>query len=139
MKKTILTIDDQADIRRLVRMTLEYDGYTVLEASEGEQGLALARSHRPDLILLDVMMPGLDGLMVGKTLQADPQLSRIPVIMLTALDRDADIDAGLGTGARAYLCKPFGPVELLQMIESFILEAQGTLASNTGTAPSIPR
>lgn len=138
MKKTILTIDDQADIRRLVRMTLEYDGYTVLEASEGEQGLVLARSRRPDLILLDVMMPGLDGLMVGKALQADPQLSRIPVIMLTALDRDADIDAGLGAGAKAYLCKPFGPVELLQMIESFILEAQGTLASNTGTTPPIP-
>lgn len=139
MNKTILTIDDQADIRRLVRMTLEYDGYTVLEASEGQEGLALARSRRPDLILLDVMMPGIDGLMVSKTLQADPQLCRIPVIMLTALDRDADIDAGLEAGARAYLCKPFGPVELLQMIESFILEAQGNPGSNTGTLPTLPR
>jgi len=139
MKKTILTIDDQADIRRLVRMTLEYDGYTVLEASEGEEGLSLARSRRPDLILLDVMMPGIDGLMVSKTLQADPQLSRIPVIMLTALDRDADIDAGMEAGARAYLCKPFGPVELLQMIESFILEAQGNPGFNTGTSPILPR
>ena len=139
MKKTILTIDDQADIRRLVRMTLEYDGYNVLEACEGEEGLALARSRRPDLILLDVMMPGIDGLMVSKTLQADPQLSRIPVIMLTALDRDSDIDAGMDAGARAYLCKPFGPVELLQMIESFILEAQGSTASDNGTSPSLPR
>jgi len=139
MKKTILTIDDQADIRRLVRMTLEYDGYTVLEACEGEEGLALARSRRPDLILLDVMMPGIDGLMVNKTLQADPQLSRIPVIMLTALDRDSDIDAGLETGARAYLCKPFGPVELLQMIESFILESQGASVSSTGYSPFLPR
>jgi len=139
MKKTILTIDDQADIRRLVRMTLEYDGYTVLEASEGEEGLALARNRRPDLILLDVMMPGIDGLMVSKTLQADPQLSRIPVIMLTALDRDSDIDAGMEAGARAYLCKPFGPVELLQMIESFILEAQNSSASSTGASPSLPR
>jgi len=138
MKKIILTIDDQADIRRLVRMALEYDGYTVLEASEGEQGLALARSHRPDLILLDVMMPGVDGLMVSKTLQADPQLSRIPVIMLTALDRDSDIDAGLEAGARAYLCKPFGPAELLQMIESFILEAQGNSASSRGPSPILP-
>ena len=139
MKKTILTIDDQADIRRLVRMTLEYDGYTVLEASEGEEGLALARNRRPDLILLDVMMPGIDGLMVSKTLQADPQLSRIPVIMLTALDRDSDIYAGMEAGARAYLCKPFGPVELLQMIESFILEAQNSSASSTGASPSLPR
>ncbi|MDD0839787.1 response regulator [Curvibacter sp. HBC61] len=138
MKKTILTIDDQADIRRLVRMTLEYDGYTVLEASEGAEGLALARSRRPDLILLDVMMPGVDGLMVGKTLQADPVLSRIPVIMLTALDRDADIDAGLEVGVRAYLCKPFGPVELLQMIESFIQEADGAATAPSATAPTTP-
>lgn len=136
MKKTILTIDDQADIRRLVRMTLEYDGYTVLEASEGTEGLALARSRRPDLILLDVMMPGIDGLMVGKTLQADPELSRIPVIMLTALDRDADIDAGMEVGVRAYLCKPFGPVELLQMIDSFIQEADA--AAQAGRPSSTP-
>lgn len=136
MKKTILTIDDQADIRRLVRMTLEYDGYTVLEASEGAEGLALARSRRPDLILLDVMMPGIDGLMVGKTLQADPVLCRIPVIMLTALDRDSDVDAGLEVGVRAYLCKPFGPVELLQLIESFIQEAQSTPDSAPSAFPS---
>lgn len=116
MPKTVLTIDDQADIRRLVRMTLEFDGYKVLEASDGEEGLHLARLHKPDLVLLDVMMPGLDGLAVSTTMRADPALQNIPVVMLTALDRDSDMDAGLEAGAKAYLNKPFGPVELLRLI-----------------------
>ena len=114
--KTVLTIDDQADIRRLVRMTLEFDGYKVLEASDGEEGLHLARTHKPDLVLLDVMMPGLDGLAVSTTMRADPALKDIPVVMLTALDRDSDMDAGMEAGAKAYLNKPFGPVELLKLI-----------------------
>lgn len=116
MPKTVLTIDDQADIRRLVRMTLEFDGYKVLEASDGEEGLHLARTQKPDLVLLDVMMPGLDGLAVSATMQADPVLKEIPVVMLTALDRDSDMDAGMEAGAKAYLNKPFGPVELLKLI-----------------------
>jgi len=87
MSRRILTIDDQSDIRRLIRMTLEFEGFEVLEASGGEEGLAMARKHQPDLILLDVMMPGLNGLAVSKTLAADPVLRQIPVVMLTALDR----------------------------------------------------
>lgn len=130
MPKTILTIDDKTDIRRLVRMTLEFDGHTVLEASSGAQGLALARSQKPDLILLDVMMPEMDGFEVGRILRDDPELTTIPVVMVTALDGQADRATGLGTGVRAYLNKPFSPVELLQLIKQLLDEssAQNTAA-----------
>jgi DNA-binding response OmpR family regulator len=124
MNRRVLTIDDQADIRRLIRMTLEFEGFDVLEASHGEEGLAMARKHRPDLILLDVMMPGLNGLAVSKTILADEQLRRIPVLMLSALDRDADIDAGLQAGARLYLGKPFGPLELIARVHDLIDQSQ---------------
>ncbi len=123
MKKTILTIDDKTDIRRLVRMTLEFDGHTVLEAASGPEGLELARNKKPDLILLDVMMPGMDGFEVGRILRDDPQLRQIPVIMLTALDSQSDRETGLGTGVRAYLNKPFGPVELLRLIKQLLTSA----------------
>ncbi|OYU27345.1 MAG: two-component system response regulator [Burkholderiales bacterium PBB2] len=124
MNRTIIAIDDQADIRKLIRMTLEFKNFRVIEAESGELGLQLVRSHRPDLILLDVMMPGLDGLTVSKTLAAEPELSHIPVVMLTALDRDHDIEAGLQTGARAYLIKPFSPMELIRLVAQ-LTEAGG--------------
>lgn len=120
MKKTILTIDDKTDIRRLVRMTLEFDGHTVLEAASGPEGLELARTQHPDLILLDVMMPGMDGFEVGRILRDDPQLSAIPVVMLTALDGQSDREVGLGTGVKAYLNKPFSPVDLLRLIQQLL-------------------
>jgi two-component system phosphate regulon response regulator PhoB len=117
MTHTVLTIEDQPDIRRLIRMTLEYDGLTVLEASDGEEGLKLARQHLPDVILLDVMMPGMDGLTVNRTLSVDSRLKHIPVVILSALGRTADIQAGLETGVHAYLVKPFSPWELLDVIQ----------------------
>jgi DNA-binding response OmpR family regulator len=116
MTCTVLTIEDQADIRRLIRMTLEFRGMKVLEAADGEQGLALARSARPDLILLDVMMPGIGGLEVSTTLARDPTLSGIPVVMVSALGHTEDVQAGLNTGVRAYLVKPFSPWELLELV-----------------------
>jgi CheY-like chemotaxis protein len=125
MSRRILTIDDQSDIRRLIRMTLEFEGFEVLEASGGEEGLAMARKHQPDLILLDVMMPGLNGLAVSKTLAADPVLRQIPVVMLTALDREADVEAGIEAGAKSYLAKPFGPIELIDIVNQLIDVAQG--------------
>jgi len=115
MKKTVLTIEDQPDIQRLIRMTLEFKGFVVHEAADGLDGLKQARSLKPDLILLDVMMPGMDGLSVQKTLAADPALASIPVIMLSALGSAADVAAGKRTGVRAYLVKPFSPWELLDL------------------------
>jgi len=89
----------------------------VLEASDGEEGLKLARQHLPDVILLDVMMPGMDGLTVNRTLSVDSRLKHIPVVILSALGRTADIQAGLETGVHAYLVKPFSPWELLDVIQ----------------------
>jgi len=116
MTCTVLTIEDQDDIRRLIRMTLEFKGFRVLEAANGPDGLQLARSQKPDLILLDVMMPGMDGLTVSQTLAADPVLGRTPVIMLSALGTADAVQAGLQTGARAYLVKPFSPWELVALV-----------------------
>jgi CheY-like chemotaxis protein len=116
MPHTILTIEDQPDIRRLIRMTLEFKGHSVLEASHGEEGLAMARKHRPDLILLDVMMPGINGLTVARTLAADPELCDTPVVMLSALGAAHDVESGLSTGVRNYLVKPFSPWELLDVV-----------------------
>jgi CheY-like chemotaxis protein len=124
MPHTILTIEDHDDIRRLIRLTLEYKGHTVLEAPDGTQGLARARQHRPDLILLDVMMEGLDGLSVAQTLAADPELRRIPVVMISALGTPDDVQAGLDTGARAYLVKPFSPLDLLSKVNRLVDEAR---------------
>jgi DNA-binding response OmpR family regulator len=124
MKHTILTIEDQADIRRLIRMTLEFKGFEVLEACHGEEGLQIARAKLPDLILLDVMMPGMDGLSVSKILSADKSLSHIPVVMLSALGQDTDIEAGLSTGVHAYLVKPFSPWELLELVDKLTQTAQ---------------
>jgi two-component system phosphate regulon response regulator PhoB len=121
MKRTVLSIEDQADIRRLIRMTLEFKGLDVLEASDGEEGIRLARQHVPDLILLDVMMPGMDGLTASRILGDDPLVAHIPIIILSALGRTSDIDAGLETGVRAYLVKPFSPWELLALVDQLTL------------------
>jgi DNA-binding response OmpR family regulator len=132
MSQKILTIEDTADIRRLIRMTLEFQGYEVIEASEGVQGLNLARSQKPDLILLDVMMPGIDGLDVARQLSDDPLLRRIPVIMLSAMGAASDIRAGLQAGVKAYLVKPFSPRELLDKVSRLLESASGA----KGAAPA---
>jgi DNA-binding response OmpR family regulator len=126
MSHTILAIEDHADIRRLIRMTLEFKHYKVLEAANGEDGLALARSAKPDLILLDVMMPGIDGLAVGKIMSTDVELCRIPVIMLSAKGQVQDVRAGLATGVKAYLVKPFSPWELMDQVRNLIAQVQAS-------------
>jgi DNA-binding response OmpR family regulator len=123
MSHKVLTIEDQPDIRRLIRMTLEFKGFEVIEAADGALGLGMARKEHPDLILLDVMMPGMDGLTVARTLSTDPDLRRIPVVMLSALGAAADQAAGLDAGSRAYLVKPFSPWELLDKVAGLIAEA----------------
>ncbi len=128
MTHTVLTIEDQPDIRRLIRMTLEFKGFRVLEASNGEDGLELARFAQPDLVLLDVLMPGIGGLSAAKRLRADPALCHIPIVMLSALGSASDIDAGLETGACAYLTKPFGPVALLELVGRLIAETPPKLS-----------
>jgi two-component system phosphate regulon response regulator PhoB len=127
MTRTVLTIEDQPDIRRLIRMTLEYDGLTVLEAGDGEEGLSMARQHLPD-----VMMPGMDGLTVNRTLASDARLKHIPVVILSALGRSEDVKAGLETGVHAYLVKPFSPWELLDVVDKLTGKAACAEAGTAG-------
>jgi DNA-binding response OmpR family regulator len=116
--KTILIVEDQADIRELIRMTLEIEDYTVHEAEEGHTALALAQRVQPDLMLLDVMLPGgMDGYEICRRLRADARHRRTPIVMLTARDSSADRETGLRAGANHYLAKPFSPRQLLQAID----------------------
>lgn len=104
----ILIVDDEADIRELVRFALQSVGLSdTIEAADGREAIALARKEHPDLILLDLMMPGVGGLDVCKTLQADPQTVDIPIVILSALGDEADIVCGLELGASDYVTKPF--------------------------------
>ncbi len=115
--KKLLIADDEDGIRSLVRMTLEADSYEILEARDGEEALALAREHRPDLILLDVMMPGASGVEVCRALKSDASTSGITIIMLTAQAQEEDREEGVAAGADDYFTKPFSPVGLLYKVE----------------------
>ncbi|CAM8626674.1 CheY FOG, CheY-like receiver [Comamonadaceae bacterium] len=132
MKKTILSVEDTAGIRRLIRMTLEYMGFQVLEAADGEEGLSMAREHRPDLVLMDVRMPGVSGLTACEVMRSDPELRAIPVVMLSSAGGADDIAAGLESGAKAYLVKPFQPVELIELVTRLIEEADPHFAATPG-------
>ena len=116
--KTVLVVDDEQDILDLVRFRLEHDGYRVLTASDGQTGLTLAQQERPDLCILDVMMPKLSGLEVLARLRADPATAATRVILLTARGQDADVDRGFELGAHDYVTKPFSPKELRRRVHA---------------------
>ncbi len=113
----ILIIEDDVNIARLIELELGYEGYQVAVAHEGNQGLELFKNDQPDLVLLDVMLPGLDGVEVCKRLR---QMSKVPVIMLTAKDGVGDRVVGLDSGADDYLTKPFATEELLARIRAVL-------------------
>jgi two-component system, OmpR family, alkaline phosphatase synthesis response regulator PhoP len=115
-----LVIDDEAPIRLLCRVNLEAEGIEVLEAAEGESGLALAKKERPDAILLDVMMPGLDGWNVAERLLADEDTREIPIIFLTARADLRDRVRGLDVGGLDYVTKPFNPVDLATLVRDVV-------------------
>jgi two-component system, OmpR family, response regulator MprA len=114
----ILVVDDDPKIRTVVRRGLAYEGYRVVEAASGEEGLAKAREHLPDLVILDVMMPGIDGFEVTRRLRASGD--EIAILMLTARDEVEDRVEGLETGADDYLVKPFSFVELLARVHALL-------------------
>jgi DNA-binding response OmpR family regulator len=121
--KRILIVEDQPDIRKLIRMTLEFEDYEIHEATDGGFGQRMAVAIRPDLILLDVMMPGeLDGLQVCQRVKADPSLSATKVILLTARGQARDREAGRAAGADEYLVKPFSPLQLIETLERLVAE-----------------
>ena len=111
-KPVILIADDDEDIRHLIAFRLERSGYTVVSAQDGAEALALAREHVPDLAVLDVRMPKLDGYEVTRALRADEATRRMPIILLTAKVQDGDVQRGFDAGADDYVRKPFSPQEL---------------------------
>jgi signal transduction histidine kinase len=115
--KTILIADDDPTLRTLARLTLNDPEYQIIEATDGREAVDLARSLRPDLLILDWMMPNMDGIEVTHTLQGDPHTSHIPIIMLTAKARREDQQRGQAAGVRSYLVKPFSPLALREQIK----------------------
>ena len=116
----VLVIDDEAPIRLLCRVNLEAEQMEVLEAADGPSGLEQAREHRPDVILLDVMMPGLDGWRVAEALLEDDRTSSIPIIFLTARAEFRDRARGLDIGGVDYVTKPFNPLELAPLVRDLL-------------------
>ena len=120
--KRVLVVDDDEKTVELVKLYLNRDGYRVITAYNGNDALELARKHRPDLIVLDLMLPGIDGLEVCRILRAE---SEVPIIMLTALTTDDDRLAGLNLGADDYVSKPFSPRELAARVRAVLRRLPG--------------
>lgn len=134
-REKILVVDDEDDILELVRYNLQKEGYELHGVTSGEAGIQKAKSLAPDLILLDLMLPGMDGLQTCRVLKSDPQTSSIPVVMLTAKGEDSDIVAGLELGADDYITKPFSPRVLLARVRAVLRRAK----KNSEPAPAIIR
>jgi DNA-binding response OmpR family regulator len=119
-KTRVLVIDDEAPIRLLCRVNLEAENIDVLEAADGTTGLDLARDQKPDVVLLDVMMPGLDGWRVAEELLEDERTQKIPIIFLTARAEFRDRARGLDIGGVDYVTKPFNPLELAPLVRGLL-------------------
>ena len=118
MKKSVLIVEDDEDIRELVSYHLLKEGYQVASVASGEEALALAEAQPPDLILLDIMLPGMDGMAVCQKLRASPKAAATAIMMLTAKGEEADIIRGLNLGANDYVTKPFSPKVLVARIRA---------------------
>jgi len=116
-KKKVLIVDDESHIVELVRVCLEDTDYDIIEAYDGQEALDKARSEKPDLILLDIMLPKMDGYEVCKNLKTDDSTKSIPVVMLTAKGQEVDKVKGFQSGADSYMTKPFSPLRLLTELE----------------------
>jgi len=121
--RKVLIVDDHADIRRLVRLTLEFEDVEVREAADGPQALKILEDWVPDAMLIDLMMPGMDGLTLCRRVREQPDTSRLPIVFLTARGHAQDREAGLFAGANAYLVKPFSPLQLIQELDRAGVEA----------------
>jgi two-component system phosphate regulon response regulator PhoB len=118
--KKLLIVDDEDGLRSLVRMTLDSEGYQILEAQEGGHALELARAHHPDLVLLDVMLPDLSGFEICRQIKSDPLMASTTVLMLTAKAQESDLGEAEAAGADGYFVKPFSPIALMQRVESIL-------------------
>lgn len=116
----ILVVEDEQDLQDLLKFNLEREGFEVTGVADGELALSVCRSHSPQLVLLDLMLPGRDGLEVCKTIKSDPELASTPVVMLTAKGEEADIVVGLELGADDYITKPFSPRVLVARLRAVL-------------------
>jgi len=124
-KRKVLVVEDEKDIRELVRYNLEQEGFAVLEAEEGELALALVQRERPALVILDIMLPGMSGLDICRTIRQGDETARLPILMLTAKAAEVDKVVGLEMGADDYVTKPFSPRELLARVKAVLRRAHG--------------
>jgi len=118
--KRILVIEDHEENRRLLRDLLTSFGYELIEALTGEEGLTMAETHQPDLILMDIQLPGIDGYETTRRIKAKPALRHIPVIAVTSYELSGDDAKALEAGCDAYVTKPFDPAELLEKIRGYL-------------------
>ncbi len=130
-KNSILVIEDDPDIREIIEYNLKREGYRVFSEADGESGLAAARKSAPDLVVLDLMLPGMDGVEICRRLKEDPVTRGIAVIMVTAKDDESDVVLGLGVGADDYVPKPFGPKALMARVRAVL--RRGTLRDAAST------
>ncbi|MBS3917458.1 MAG: response regulator [Deltaproteobacteria bacterium] len=119
-KKRIMVVDDEVDLVETVRFSFELEGYDVLVAYNGEEALNQARKENPDLILLDLMLPKLDGYKVCRLLKFDERYKHIPILMLTAKIQEKDKVTGMETGANEYITKPFDMDELMKKVKNYL-------------------
>jgi two-component system alkaline phosphatase synthesis response regulator PhoP len=136
-QRRIMVIEDEEHILEVISYNLKREGYAVSQARNGEEGLAGIRRERPDLIVLDIMLPGIDGLEICRRLKTDPALQEIPIIMVTAKTEESDIVVGLGVGADDYLGKPFSPRELVARVKAALRRGRWQSDRTAGTLIAI--
>jgi len=122
MSKRILVVDDKEDLRAMLRDYLTASGYEVVEASDGVEAVALARSRRPDLILMDIQLPGLDGYQATRLIKADPDVGATQIVAVSSFAMKGDEEKARASGCDGYVTKPYSPVKLLAMIRSILGE-----------------
>ena len=135
MPKKILAVDDERHIVRLVQVNMERAGYQVVTAFDGREAMEKIEADKPDLVILDVMMPYMDGFEVLQTLRQNASTRDLPVIMLTAKAQDADVFRGWQSGVDSYLTKPFNPTELLSFVKRILERGD---EGGSGSAPAAP-
>jgi DNA-binding response OmpR family regulator len=119
-RERILVVEDESDLREVMSYNLSREGYHVLSARDGGEGLRIAREKRPDLMLLDLMLPDLDGLEICRRVRQDPNIASTPIIMVTAKGEETDVVLGLGVGADDYVSKPFSIKELIARVKAVL-------------------
>jgi two-component system phosphate regulon response regulator PhoB len=134
-REKILVIEDEADIQEVIEYNLAREGYRVTSVADGEEGLRQVKRINPDVVLLDLMLPGKDGIDVCREIKTDPLTRAIPVVMLTAKSEETDVVLGLGVGADDYVTKPFRPKELLARVQAVL--RRGPLRNESGAGARV--